>query len=325
MSNKIKKLFITPLLLLAVSLLFVQCDKSDDPVAVADSLAETLTKSPDMSLLQAAIVRARLETFTQGPGPFTVFAPTDAAFAAAGVTSASIASMDTIALTALVLNHFQTSGPGILTPRTSFEIPDGPNAPMLSIGGFNNYSYQDKLNSRIFVSGCLITEKDIRCRNGIIHKINKVLLPPSTTVITQLNANPNYSLMVQAIAKAGLTTVFSPAASAPITVFAIPNSVMVANGYDATTIAALTGPALTTLTNILRYHVIGSRNFSTDLKAGTLKTLYVVAGVPRVVTVSLGTGVNIKGVSNPSAFQLTPVDLACSNGVVQNITGMLMP
>ncbi len=324
MRNKIKKVFTISLLLISVSLLFVQCDKSD-PVAVADSLAETLTKSSDLSLLQAAVVKAKLETFTQGPGPFTIFAPTDAAFAAAGITSGSIASMDSVALTSLVLNHFQSSGAGILTPRTSFEIPDGPNAPMLSIAGFNNYSYQDKTNKRIFVSGALITEKDIRCRNGIIHKINKVLLTPSTTVIAQLNANLNYSLMVQAITKAGLTTVFSPAASAPITVFAIPNSVMTANGYDATTIAALTGPALTTLTNILRYHVIGSRNFSTDLKAGTLKTLYVNTGVTTLVTVSFGTGVNIKGVSNPSAFQVTPVDLACSNGVVQNITGMLKP
>lgn len=324
MRNKIKNALLIPVFLLACSLLLVQCDKSDT-VTPAASLAETLSKSPDMSLFQAAITRAKLETFTQGPGPFTLFAPTDAAFAAAGITSGSIASMDTVLLTALILHHFQSSGPGIFTPRTSFEIPDGPNAPMTSIGGFANYSYQDKLNKKIFVSGALITEKDIRCRNGIIHKIDKVLFPPTASIITTLNANPNYSLMVQAITKAGLTSVFSPAASAPITVFAIPNSVMTANGYDAVTIAALSGAALTTLTNILRYHVVGSRNFSTDLKAGNLKTLYVVAGVPTVVTVSFGSGVLVKGVSNPAAFQITPVDFSCSNGVLQNITGMLRP
>lgn len=324
MLSKIKKHIMIPLLFLCCSLVFVQCDKSDD-VAVKPSLDETLSSSSDMSILKAAIAKAKLETFTKGPGPFTIFAPTDAAFTAAGITSGSIAAMDSITLTALTLNHFQSSAAGVYTGRTSFEIPDGPNAPMTSIAGYASYSYKDKVNNKIFVSGALITEKDIMCSNGIIHKIDKVLVPATTSIITQLNANPNYSLMVQAITKAGLTSVFSPATTAPITVFAIPNSVMTANGYDAVTIAALAGAGLTTLTNILRYHVIGSRNFSTDLKAGTLKTLFVNAGAATYVTVSLGTGVNIKGAANPAAFQITPVDMAATNGVIQNITGMLKP
>lgn len=69
-------------------LVFVQCDKSDD-VAVKPSLDETLSSSSDMSILKAAIAKAKLETFTKGPGPFTIFTPTDAAFTAAGITSAS--------------------------------------------------------------------------------------------------------------------------------------------------------------------------------------------------------------------------------------------
>ncbi len=324
MHNTIKKYILVPALLICSSLFFIQCDKSDDPVT-GPSLDATLGSSSEFSILKAAIKQAKLETFTQGPGPFTVFAPTDAAFNAAGITSASLASIDSVTLTALVLNHFQTSAAGTFTARTSYEIPDGPNAPMGSIAGYSNYSYKDKANDKIFVSGCMITQRDIRCSNGIIHKIDKVLLPPNTSIINLLNANTNYSLMVQAITKAGLTSVFSPAASAPITVFAIPNSVMTANGYDATTIAGLSGAGLTTLTNILRYHVIGSRNFSTDLKAGTLKTLYVNAGASTYVTVSFGSGVLIKGATNATAFQITPVDLAASNGVLQNITGMLKP
>lgn len=324
MNNKLKTYLLLPVLLLCSSLFFVQCGKSDD-VVTGPTLHETINSNADFSILKAAIAQAKLETFTKGPGPFTIFAPTDAAFTAAGISATSLASIDSLTLTALVLNHFQSSAAGVLTGRTSFEIPEGPNAPMTSIGGFNTYSYKDKVNNKIFVSGALITEKDIKCSNGIIHKIDKVLLPANTTVIALLNANPNYSLMVQAIAKAALTTTFSPATSAPITVFAIPNSVMTANGYDATTIAGLSGAGLTTLTNILRYHLVQSRNFSTDMKAGNLKTAFVNAGAPTYVTVSFSNGVFIKGAVNPTAFQITPVDLSATNGVIQNITGMLKP
>ena len=328
MRNKIENFIRIPLLLLLSSMLFVQCDKSDTVVAT-ESLDDMLAKSTDLSMFKSAVAKARLETFTKGPGPFTIFAPTDAAFTAAGITSATIAAMDSITLTALVLNHFQTSGLGVLKGRTSFEIPEGPNAPMASIAGYSNYSYKDKAADKIYVSGALVTERDIKCSNGIIHKINKVLFPPVLPVMTLLAANPNYSLMVQAINKTGLqSSTFAPAASSPITVFALSNAVMTANGYDATTIAALVAatPAYITLSNILKYNVAASRNFSTDMKAGALRTAYVIgASTNTFVTVSFGPGLMIKGVSNTTPFLVTGLDIAASNGVIQEIAGMLKP
>lgn len=325
MRNKIKNFLTIPLLLLISSMLFVQCDKSDT-VVTADNLDEYLSKNSDFSMFKAAITQAKLETFTKGPGPFTIFAPTNAAFTAAGYTSATIAAMDSITLTALILNHFQISANGVFTGRTSFEIPEGPNAPMTSISGYSNYSYKDKATGNIYVSGALITQKDIMCSNGIIHKIDKVLLPPVSSISALLAANANYSLLVQAIAKTGLTSTFSPATSAPATVFALTNATMTANGYDATTIAGLTGPALTTLTNILKYHVVASRNFSIAMKAGaTLKTTYLNGTAPTYLTVSFASGVFVKGISNPSAFQLSPVDVVATNGVIHTVAGMLKP
>lgn len=280
-------------------MLFVQCDKSDTVVAT-DSLDDLLTKTADLSLFKAAVAKAKLETFTKGPGPFTIFAPTDAAFTAAGITAATIAAMDSITLTALVLNHFQVSVVGSITPRTSYEIPEGPNAPMTSIAGYSNYSYKDKIADKIFVSGALITQKDIRASNGMIHKIDRILFPPVSSVMTLLTANPNYSLMVQAINKVALqSTTFAPAASSPITVFALSNAIMTANGYDATTIAALVAatPAYITLSNILKYNVAASRNYSTDLKAGPLKTAYVIGtSTNTFVTVSLNNGVFLRNI-----------------------------
>ncbi len=325
MRNKIKNFLQVPLLLLMSSMLFVQCDKSD-AVVTADNLDEYLSKNSDFSMFKAAITQAKLETFTKGPGPFTVFAPTNAAFTAAGYTPGSIAALDSITLTALILHHFQTSANGVFTARTSFEIPEGPNAPMTSIAGYSVFSYKDKATNNIYLSGALISERDIRCSNGIIHKIDKILVPPTASISTQLAANPNYSLLVQAIAKAGLTSVYSPSTSAPATVFALTNATMTANGYDATTIAGLTGAALTTLTNILRYHVVASRNFSAAMKVGaSLKTTYVNAGAPTYLTVSFASGVFVKGVSNPTAFQINPVDMVATNGVIHTVAGMLKP
>ena len=297
-----------------LGLVFVQCNKSET-VVVADNLDVTLNASPDLTIFQAAIKQAKLETFTKGPGPFTLFAPTDAAFTAAGITLASLPSIDSLTLTALVLNHFQN------IKRTSYEIPEGPNAPMTSIANFNNFGYKDKLANKIYVNGATLTTKDVTCSNGIIHKIDKLLTIPNTTTLALLTANSNYSLMVQAITKASLTATFSPSASAPATIFALDNATMTAAGYDAVTIAALSGVGLTTLTNLLKYHVVASRNFSVAFKAGKLKT---VQGTNVTIGLS-GAGVSVKGTNNASAFLLSNTDVFASNGVIHKVAGVLLP
>ncbi len=297
-----------------LGLVFVQCNKSET-VVVADNLDVTLNASPDLTIFQAAIKQAKLETFTKGPGPFTLFAPTDAAFTAAGITLASLPSIDSLTLTALVLNHFQN------IKRTSYEIPEGPNAPMTSIANFNNFGYKDKLANKIYVNGATLTTKDVTCSNGIIHKIDKLLTIPNTTTLALLTANSNYSLMVQAITKASLTATFSPSASAPATIFALDNATMTAAGYDAVTIAALSGVGLTTLTNLLKYHVVASRNFSVAFKAGNLKT---VQGTNVTIGLS-GAGVSVKGTNNASAFLLSNTDVFASNGVIHKVAGVLLP
>lgn len=319
MRKKIIAFIKIPLLLFCTGLLLVQCNKSD-PAPELPSIDAMLAKSSDLTVFKAAVAQAKLETFTKGPGPFTILAPTDAAFNAAGITLSSLPLIDSITLTAAILTHMQTSAAGVFTARTSYEIPEGPNGPMTSISGYSTYGYKDKTTNTIYVSGAKIIEKDIYCSNGIIHKLDRVLNTPNQTILAALTASSDYSLMVQAITKASLTATFSPAAGSPATVFAIPNAVMTANGYDATTIAGLSGAGLTTLSNILKYHIVSSRNFSTDMKVGNLKTVYGTN-----VVISRTTGVYVKGTSNATAFQITPTDFAASNGVVHSITGMLKP
>lgn len=138
---------------------------------------------------------------------------------------------------------------------------------------------------------------------------------------TLIKTNPNYSLMDSAISRAGLTTTFAPATNSATTVFLINNSSMIAAGYmSLTSIGALTPAQVTTLSNILKYHVVQSRNYSIAFKAGNLKTL-----LGSNLLVTTGSAVTVKGVSNPSPFTFLVPDIIASNGVMHEINGILLP
>lgn len=312
MNKKLNKIIKTALLLFISGIMLTQCTKKDAVPEPVDFIDVKLAADGDFTLLRAALAQAKLETFTKGPGPFTLLAPTNAALNAVGVTSATLPTIDSLTLTAFLLNHFQN------IKRTSFEFPDGPNAPMASMAGFSNYASKNKTLNKIYINGASVTTADINCGNGIMHKIDKALIQPSANLGTLLANNANYTLMVQAIAKAGLTATFT--STTPITLFALDNATMTANGYDATTIPLLTAPQVLVLSNILKYHIIPGRNFTIAMKTGALKTNFGTN-----VTVGLGTIVTVKGISNAAPFNITSSDLLASNGVLHEINGMLKP
>lgn len=313
MTKNIRKILLPVLLLLSIA--FVQCTEKDTVKPPAEFIDAKLAADAELSLFKAAITQAKLETFTKGPGPFTILAPSNAALNAAGITTASLPTIDSISLTAFLLNHFQN------LKRTSFEFPVGPNAPMASMAGFNNFSSKNVVLNKTYVNGATVTTEDITCGNGVIHKIDKALLLPIIPVRTILKSNPNFSLMDSAISKAGLTSSFAPAANSATTIFAINNASMIAAGYTSfTAIGALTPAQVVTLSNILKYHIVQSRNFSVAMKNGTLKTL-----LGTNITVAVGTAVTVKGISNTTALTLVTPDVYASNGIIHEISGMLMP
>lgn len=313
MTKNIRNILL-PVLLLS-SIAFVRCTEKDTVKPPAEFIDAKLAADAELSLFKAAITQAKLETFTKGPGPFTILAPSNAALNAAGITTASLPTIDSISLTALLLNHFQNLN------RTSYEFPVGPNAPMASMAGFNNYSSKNIVLNKTYVNGATVTTADITCGNGVIHKIDKALLLPIIPIRTILKTNPNFSLMDSAISKAGLSTNFAPAANSATTIFAINNTSMIAAGYTSfTAIGALTPAQVITLSNILKYHIVQSRNFSVAMKNGTLKTF-----LGTNITVADGTPVTVKGISNTTGLTLVTPDVYASNGIIHEISGMLMP
>ena len=127
--------------------------------------------------------------------------------------------------------------------------------------------------------------------------------------------------MDSAISKAILAANFAPATNSATTVFLINNANMIAAGYpNLAAIGALTPAQVTILSNILKYHIIPSRNYSIAFKAGNLKT-----SLGSNITVTTGTSVSFKGVSNTSAYTFLNSDIIASNGVLHELNGTLLP
>src|SRR5688572_18271873 len=95
-------------LFMAFTTLFSSCDEKEDTAPAGSSLAQLITADNDLSLFQAALVKTRLTTFTEGGGPFTIFAPTNAAFNAMGIDDAAdFNALDSNFLVQVLTYHIQ--------------------------------------------------------------------------------------------------------------------------------------------------------------------------------------------------------------------------
>lgn len=307
LNNKFLKL---SALAFMVVLSFTACDKEDSPAAPTETLDAKIAANADLSIFQAALEKTRLNVFTKGGGPFTVWAPTNAAFAAAGITSAAgLSALDSNLLVQILTYHIQVGS------RSYVEIPLGPNANMVTQGGLTQYASR-KPGGSAYINGAKVTEPDIRASNGYLHVIDRLLLPPFFTTAQALSQLTNYSRFYQAVVKTASVTTTNP-----LTIFAVPNTAMVAAGYDSTTIANATGATLTTLTAVIRYHFINKRIFSPDFVAGPIKT---VQGT-NVTIGSTGTALTVKGTSNTAPFTITGNNIITTTGVIHTIDGVLKP
>jgi uncharacterized surface protein with fasciclin (FAS1) repeats len=158
--------------LLVVALSVVGCSNNDDNDPVASTLndiVDTAIAAGNFNTLVAAVQAAGLEDTLRGPGPFTVFAPTDAAFAnlPAGTVDALLlpenqAQLQNILLYHVVSGEFKASD---VVQRTSLTTVQGQNITIT----VNNGS--------VMIDNANVTTTDIACSNGVIHVIDAVILP----------------------------------------------------------------------------------------------------------------------------------------------------
>jgi uncharacterized surface protein with fasciclin (FAS1) repeats len=275
------------------------------PPAAPNTVFDIIAGSDVHNTLEAAILAAGLDGALSGDGPFTVFAPTDAAFEAlpAGTIDALLAD-PTGALTDILLYH--VLGAQVL----STDLVDGQTAVTL-----NGAEITVTINAEgVFINDAKVIVADLLGDNGVVHVIDAVLLPPAApnTVFDIIAGSDVHNTLEAAILAAGLDGALS--GDGPFTVFAPTDAAF--DALPAGTIDALLADPTGALTDILLYHVLGAQVLSTDLVDG--QTAVTLNGAEITVTI------NAEGVFINDA-QVIVVDLLGDNGVVHVIDAVLLP
>lgn len=294
---------------------FTSCD-DDDPIPVDNTVTGKVVADPNFSTLELAVGRAGLATTLSGAGPFTVFAPDNAAFAAAGITETVLNSLTPAQVSAILLYH--TIGAKILAT----DVPAGPNAKVVTAGGDSVFVTRNATG--VFVNGIQVTQANIEASNGVVHKIGRVLNPPAGNIVATATAAGLDSL-VKAVLRAtngpgGDPSLAGALSNSLLTVFA-PTNQAFTNLLPVLGVNNINLIDAATLANVLKYHVVGSRAFSSDLANGSLAML--AAGN---TTISLTSGATIRGNGNgANASNITATNIVCRNGVVHLIDRVLLP
>lgn len=269
-------------------------------IAVADGRFTTLV---------AAVQAAGLVDTLKSDGPFTVFAPTDAAFANVldllGITAADLLA-DKAMLTDILLYHVvagavtsdQVVGLSAATTVQGSDIRIGAGPTGVQLNGSSN-----------------VIIADIIASNGVIHVIDNVLFPPKN-IAGILADSGIFNTLLAALDAAGLTGAL--AGEGPFTVFA-PTDDAFAAAFEALGISAADLLADTELlTSILLYHVVpGNVTASQVVKLSSATTLN---GAAIRIDASMGAVI-----LNGGQAMVTNPDLIGSNGVVHMIDGVLLP
>lgn len=301
-------------LTLSATVLFTACkDDDNDPKSIVD-LAKG---NADLTILVDALVRADLATTLEGNGPFTVLAPTNAAFTSLLGTlgASSLNDIPVDQLKNILLNHVISGDvrSNALANGYVSTLATGPNNSPISL--FVDISSGVKFNN-----GAKVTTADIAASNGVVHVIDQVITIP-TVVNTALN-NPNFSTLVAALTRAdlGVDYVTLLSGAGPFTVFAPTNAAFTALLTELN-VTSLDDIPANTLNAVLQYHVVNGANVrSGQLTEGQQVTTF---GTGKF-TVGLTGGPKITDAKG-RVSNITAVDVQASNGVVHAIDKVILP
>jgi len=277
-------------------------DKVLSPPVDIPATAQTTTIHDS---LVAAVIQAELLTTLQGEGPFTLFAPTDQAFADAGINLADLNTVEgKAALTNILLYHV-----------VSGEVPSSAVTECMSANAANGQPLSFTVNSNgVMVNGANVTLPDVVASNGLIHVIDKVLTPSDTPKDIPRTAQCTgvHDSLVTAVIQAELLTTLQ--GEGPFTLFAPTDQAFTDAGIDLAALDTVEGKAA--LTNILLYHVVSGEVPSSAVTE--CMSANAVNGQPLSFTVN-SNGVMVNGAN------VTSPDVATSNGVIHVIDKVLTP
>mgnify|MGYP006421686515 FL=1 len=278
-------------------------DKVLSPTETPNDIPRTAQCTGIHDSLVAAVIQADLLETLQGPGPFTVFAPTDQAFTDAGIDLAALDTPDGKAALADILLYHVVSG----------EVPAANVTECMSATAVNGQPLSFTVGDSVMVNGATVTLADVSTSNGVIHVIDKVLSPTDTPndIPRTAQCTGIHDSLVAAVVQAELLATLQ--GNGPFTLFAPTDQAFADAGIDLAALDTAEGKA--TLTDILLYHVVAGAVPSSAVTECMSAT--AVNGQPLSFTV--GDTVMVNGAT------VTLADVNTSNGVIHVIDKVLSP
>lgn len=278
--------------------------KGDKDKAAKLDIIDTAVGVGNFKTLAAALQAAGLVETLKGKGPFTVFAPTDAAFEKLGTaTITDLLKPENKAKLVSILTYHVVPGRVLAKDVSTMSAAtvNGQRADLVVKDG------------KVTIDGANVTATDVLASNGVIHVIDTVIIPNDKTVVGTAIEAGNFKTLAKLLQAADLVDALN--GSGPFTVFA-PTDEAFAKLDKATVESLLKPENKSKLQEVLKYHVVSGRVFSdAALKAGHAKTLQ-------------GESVTIKveqGSAKVDNAKLVATDIDATNGVIHVVDTVLMP
>jgi len=344
---KLKHFTLSCLVLIAIILPILSgCRKNTVETIPLKSVTEVVAEIPNLTILNAALIKTGLADTLKKARLFTVFAPNDLAFQTLSPPFNSIAAINALA----------AGDPAISTLRTmlSFHIFGGKlstaamqtglslNRTLTLKGGADSLFISKSQTSPqvVSVNGAQVTEANREATyNGFVHIVNKVIFPPTGNIVQSALAAGNFKILLAALAKTGLQddleapgpfTVFAPTDSTfIITLRSLNNTITneaTALNFINNTLSNSSTPNITTLTNSLLYHVTQGRLYASAMVADNIPNRNTLLTNRTLAFTYPGGAVQIVGTGNANQpATVKKADIQTTNGVIHTIDRVLLP
>jgi transforming growth factor-beta-induced protein len=281
----------------------IGCNNKDDDAPAAQTPATVVDIAiarSDLSTLRNAVVAQGLAPTLSGAGPFTVFAPTNAAFTSFGTLPTGTALTSTLTFHVLSANVKAADALAVAAAAGEVTTLQGTKF------------FVDRVGSDLYVNQAKVTETDVLAKNGTVHVINAVLTVPTTIYdtlttygLTTLKGAIDTAGLDGALKGTGTFTVFAPTNAAFSALPSIPTG--------------------TVLQNVLRYHVLtstvkASSAIAVANAARPGNQVGTLLGADRKITLTV-----VNGGLRVNDIPVTSFNIRATNGVIHVIGTVLTP
>ena len=273
----------------------------------SNTIMDLVAADARFKTLAAAVNAAGLGEVLSGAGPFTVFAPTDAAFESLpeGTVEALLTGEGKTSLISILKNH-------VVSGRADLSSALGAG----SISNLENNTLKVTFSEgSVRVNDAVLRQADVSTSNGIVHIIDSVLVPTKegpTSILETANKAGSFKTLLAAVETAGLEDYLESGES--VTIFAPTHAAF--NKFPAGTVEQLLKPEnRKKLETVLINHALqGSVGAGTALSQGTAETLG-----NQTLTFKIKEGrFQVNGIT------IDTVDLVCSNGIIHVVDEVIL-